>query len=122
MSDAMVYYLMLFLATAAGYLIRKYVLPGYRQVTAINPDDLEGLSKWALKLCRAAKNMSSTLSSAYARREWVLEQLQALCKKCGIVLTDEQVRALLEAAYDEMLAEDAIQASNTALLPREGKR
>ena len=111
MSDAMIYYLLLFLATAAGYLIRTYVLPGYRQV-----------SKGALTRCRAATNMSSTLSSAYARREWVLEQLQALCKKCGIVLTDEQVRALLEAAYDEMLAEDAIQVGGVAALPREGKR
>ena len=110
--DNVIFTLLLFAATLAGYLIRTKFEPRMHYLlNELNPETLDGLSKWALKLCRAAKNQSLSLSSAYARREWVLDQLSNLCQRFGVNLTDEQKRALLEAAYDEMRAEDALTAA-----------
>ena len=110
--DNVIYTLLLFAATLAGYLIRTKLEPRLDHIlNELDPETLDGLSKWALKLCRAAKNQSLSLSSAYARREWVLDQLSDLCQRFGVNLTDEQKRALLEAAYDEMRAEDAFAAA-----------
>ncbi len=109
--DNIIYALLLLAASLIGYLIRTKIEPGIDQLmNELDPDRLDGLSKWALKLCRAAKNQSANLSSAYARREWVLEQISNLCDRLGVNLTEEQKRALLEAAYDEMQAEDAFLA------------
>lgn len=110
--DNVIFTLLLFAATLAGYLIRTKLEPRMHYLlNELNPETLDGLSKWALKLCRAAKNQSLSLSSAYARREWVLDQLTNLCQRFGVNLTEEQKRALLEAAYDEMRAEDALTAA-----------
>ena len=117
-----IYTLLLFVATLAGYLIRTQLEPRMHYLlNELDPETLNGLSEWALKLCRAAKNQSLSLSSAYARREWVLDQLSNLCQRFGVNLTDEQKRALLEAAYDEMKAEDAFTTAGQAL-PREAVR
>ena len=51
--------------------------------------------------------MVDTLTTAADRRQWVMDQLEALSQKAGLNLTEEQKRALLEAAYDEMNATDA---------------
>lgn len=108
--DNVIYHGLLFLAVFIGYAVRSIIRPKAEKVlNELDPDQLEGLSKWALKLCRAAKNMSNNLSSGYARRNWVLEQLTDLCDRLGVDITDEQKRALLEAAYDEMLADDNFQ-------------
>ena len=98
------FYFLLFLSACVGYAINKVISKNFFE---LNPSDLEGLSKWAVMLCRAAKNMTGVLSSGYARRNWVMDQITNFCEKYHIDLTDEQKRALLEAAYDQMKAEDA---------------
>lgn len=107
MGNNVIYYLLLFLFALGGWLLKAYVFPTIKSIGELDPDTLDGLAKWALKLCRAAKNMVDSLSSSEQRRQWVMDQLDALSKKAGLNLTEEEKRALLEAAYDEMNATDA---------------
>lgn len=103
-----IYYGLLFLAALIGFLVRKFLVPGANEILfALDPDGLDGLSKWAVKFCRAAKNMIDGLQTGEDRRGWVLSQISDLCERYHIDLTDEQKRALLEAAYDEMQAQDS---------------
>ena len=122
MGKNVLYYFLLFVFALGGWLLKTYVFPTIKSIGQLDPDTLDGLAKWALKLCRAAKNMADTLSTAADRRQWVMEQLEALSQKAGLNLTDEQKRALLEAAYDEMNAADAAEQTaavitHTARLP-----
>lgn len=104
--DNVIYYGLLFIFALGGYLVKKYVFPAAKAAEELKPETMSGLAGWALKLCRAAKNMVTELTTGEQRREWVLKQITQLCEKAKIDLTDEQKRALLEAAYDEMKAED----------------
>lgn len=107
MGKNIIYYFLLFAFALGGWLLKSYVFPTIKSIGQLDPDTLDGLAKWALKLCRAAKNMVDTLTTAADRRQWVMDQLEALSQKAGLNLTEEQKRALLEAAYDEMNATDA---------------
>lgn len=107
MDKNIIYYFLLFAFALGGWLLKTYVFPTVKSIGQLDPDTLDGLAKWALKLCRAAKNMVDTLTTAADRRQWVMDQLEALSQKAGLHLTEEQKRALLEAAYDEMNATDA---------------
>lgn len=103
-----IYYGLLFVAALLGFGFRVFIEPAFSKVFyELDPEDLDGLTKWALKLCRAAKNIID-LKTGAERRTWVLNQITLLCTKYHIDLTEEQKRALLEAAYDEMNAQDAV--------------
>lgn len=104
--DNVIYYGLLFAFALAGYLVKKYAFQAAKAAAELDPDTMNSLAGWALKLCRAAKNMIEEFTTGEQRREWVLNQITQICEKAGISLTDEQKRALLEAAYDEMKAED----------------
>lgn len=109
-----IYYFLLFVFALGGYLTKKYIFPAVAAANEMDPETLSGLAKWALKFCRAAKNMAASLPSGKDKRNWVLEQITTVCDKLNIDLTEEQKRALLEAAYDEMNAADAaLQAAQT---------
>lgn len=110
--DKVIYYLLLFVFALGGFLLKTYVFPAVKRIGQLDPDTLDGLTKWAVKLCRAAKNMTNELETGSDRREWVLKQITALCEKYSLNLTEEQKRALLEAAYDEMKATDATNVIN----------
>lgn len=116
MGKNVLYYFLLFAFALGGYLLKAYVFPAIKTIGQLDPDTLDGLAKWALKLCRAAKNMASTLSTGADRRQWVMDQLEALSQKAGLNLTEEQKRALLEAAYDEMNATDAADQAATLFM------
>lgn len=110
MPTNIIYYGLLFIAALIGFLLQKYVFPGLDKIFyTLDPESLDGLSRWAIKLCRAAKNMTHDLQTNSDRRKWVLDQITALCQRFKIDITEEQKRALLEAAYDEMNAQDSAQ-------------
>lgn len=112
--DKVLYYLLLFIFALGGYLLKKYVFPAAASLQELDPETLSGLSKWAIKFCRAAKNMITEFTTGSQRRDWVMEQLTTVCQKLNIELSEQQKRALLEAAYDEMNAADATaQAAQT---------
>lgn len=99
--ERLIYYFAMLFFALLGFAIGRGADP------SIDAESLDLLGRWAVKFCRAAKNMSRTLASAVQRREWVTEQLEALCERLGLKLTGEQIRAILEAAYDEMMAADS---------------
>lgn len=51
-------------------------------------------------------------SSGEEKRDWVIEQLGKTCKMVDLVLTDEELKAINESAYDEMCKEDSLYESN----------
>lgn len=92
-------YAVIYLAiTVAAFLLGKYVAP-----KLLTSETLNYLSAWVYKFVISAKNQYDG-GKGTEKREYVTTLIKELCKKAHIELTGDQIRALIEEAYQQMKA------------------
>ena len=102
----------LLLISIGGFLLGKFVFPNVPKSVA---DKLRQLAAWADKFVVWAREFMKT-SSGHEKMEMVVEQLEAIAKEAGLNVTKDQLRAIAQAAYENMMkgAAEARQPQETA--------
>ncbi len=102
----------LLLISIGGFLLGKFVFPNVPKSVA---DKLRQLAAWADKFVVWAREFRKQ-DSGTAKMEMVVEQLKAVAKEAGWNVTEDQLRAIAQAAYENMMkgAEEAQQTQEAA--------
>lgn len=87
----------IYLVVAVGaFLLGKYVKPAI-----MNSETITAISAWVYKFVISAKNQFED-GQGEEKLAYVTVLVKELCNRVGVKLTDEQIRALIEDAYDIM--------------------
>ena len=103
----------LLLISIGGFLLGKFVFPNVPKSVA---DKLRQLAAWADKFVVWAREFRKQ-DSGPAKMEMVVEQLKAVAKEAGWDVTEDQLRAIAQTAYENMMkgAAEAQQTQEPAL-------
>ena len=103
----------LLLISIGGFLLGKFVFPNVPKSVA---DKLRQLAAWADKFVVWAREFKKA-DSGHDKMEMVVEQLKAVAKEAGWDVTEDQLRAIAQAAYENMMkgAAEAQQTQEPAL-------
>ena len=103
----------LLLISIGGFLLGKYVFPNVPKSVS---DKLRQLAAWADKFVVWAREFRKQ-DSGTAKMEMVVEQLKAVAKEAGWNVTEDQLRAIAQTAYENMMkgAAEAQQTQEPAL-------
>ena len=103
----------LLLISIGGCLLGKYVFPNVPKSVS---DKLRQLAAWADKFVVWAREFRKQ-DSGTAKMEMVVEQLKAVAKEAGWNVTEDQLRAIAQTAYENMMkgAAEAQQTQEPAL-------
>ena len=116
----------LLLISIGGFLLGKYVFPNVPKSVS---DKLRQLAAWADKFVVWAREFRKQ-DSGHDKMEMVVEQLKAVAKEAGWDVTEDQLRAIAQTAYENMMAgaaaaqqpQEAAQGANTARYYEIGQR
>lgn len=116
----------LLLISIGGFLLGKYVFPNVPKSVS---DKLRQLAAWADKFVVWAREFRKQ-DSGHDKMEMVVEQLKAVAKEAGWDVTEDQLRAIAQTAYENMMAgaaaaqqpQEAAQGANTARYYEIGER
>lgn len=116
----------LLLISISGFLLGKYVFPNVPKSVS---DKLRQLAAWADKFVVWAREFRKQ-DSGHDKMEMVVEQLKAVAKEAGWDVTEDQLRAIAQTAYENMMAgaaeaqqpQEAAQGANTARYYEIGQR
>ena len=89
--------------TVAAFLVGKYVFP---RVPQDMKDKLVILADWATKFVVWAREFLDKKTGA-EKMAAVVEQLKRIADEAGIEVTEEQLKAIAQAAYEAMKAGEA---------------
>lgn len=106
--DDIYYALIQLIIAIVAFLLGKYVFPNLKKITDSNNEFIAALSTWVYNFVIDAKNTFDNDVEGEEKREWVYGHVSELLDKWGVVLTSEQIYALIESAYDKMLVEAPI--------------
>ena len=103
----------LLLISIGGFLLGKFIFPNVPKSVA---DKLRQLAAWADKFVVWAREFRKQ-DSGPAKMEMVVEQLKAVAKEAGWNVTEDQLRAIAQTAYENMMkgAAEAQQTQEPAL-------
>lgn len=87
------------IVVVAGYLIGKYVVPAYG---ADIMKELQFMSTLASNFVHYAAQYLN--ASGSDKMDYVCEELRKIAAEAGIVMTDEQIKSIIQKAYDAMKA------------------
>ena len=90
----------LLLISISGFLLGKYVFPNVPKSVS---DKLRQLAAWADKFVVWAREFRKQ-DSGHDKMEMVVEQLKAVAKEAGWDVTEDQLRAIAQTAYENMMA------------------
>lgn len=96
--DNIIYYGIMLVIAVVTFLLGKYVFPKVK----LDSTALTTLTDWVYKFVVSAKNQFED-GQGKEKLAYVTEQVKVLCDKYKINLTEEQIRALIEDAYDLMI-------------------
>lgn len=110
--ENIIYNAVLLLISIGGFLLGKFIFPNVPKSVA---DKLRQLAAWADKFVVWAREFRKQ-DSGPAKMEMVVEQLKAVAKEAGWDVTEDQLRAIAQAAYENMMkgAEEAQQTQEAA--------
>ena len=110
--ENIIYNAVLLLISIGGFLLGKFIFPNVPKSVA---DKLRQLAAWADKFVVWAREFRKQ-DSGPAKMEMVVEQLKAVAKEAGWNVTEDQLRAIAQAAYENMMkgAEEAQQTQEAA--------
>lgn len=110
--ENIIYNAVLLLISIGGFLLGKFIFPNVPKSVA---DKLRQLAAWADKFVVWAREFRKQ-DSGTAKMEMVVEQLKAVAKEAGWNVTEDQLRAIAQAAYENMMkgAAEARQPQETA--------
>lgn len=114
------------LVSVGAFLLGKFVFPNVPKSVA---DKLRQLAEWADKFVVWAREFRKQ-DSGPAKMEMVVEQLKAVAKEAGWNVTEDQLRAIAQAAYENMMKgvaeaqqpQETAQAASTARYYEIGQR
>lgn len=113
MNNKIAFLLLELVVAIVAFLFGKYVVPkasGLKIDTAFA--NLYNLENWASKFVRWAKEFMSEKSGT-AKMNKVTEMLKEVAAEAGIEVSDEKLQAIIQTAYEEMIAGmDAVTAKN----------
>ena len=98
--ENIIYNAVLLLISIGGFLLGKFIFPNVPKSVA---DKLRQLAAWADKFVVWAREFRKQ-DSGPAKMELVVEQLKAVAKEAGWDVTEDQLRAIAQAAYENMMA------------------
>mgnify|MGYP002800994634 FL=1 len=99
------------LAVMVGaFILGKYVFPNVPKSVTTKLNDL---AAWASKFVVWAREFMQS-STGEEKMEKVVEQLKQIADEAGLNITEDQLRAIAQAAYEAMKAGEAAQASQGA--------
>ena len=103
----------LLLISIGGFLLGKFIFPNVPKSVA---DKLRQLAAWADKFVVWAREFKKA-DSGHDKMEMVVEQLKAVAKEAGWDVTEDQLRAIAQTAYENMMkgAAEAQQTQEPAL-------
>lgn len=81
-------------------LIGRYLIPYLK--TRLSAEKMDNILKWAEKFVIMAENITDKESAGEEKRELVTKLIEDKATELKIPLTDEQIRALIETAYNTM--------------------
>ena len=96
--ENILYYAIGLVVAVVGWLLGRYVFPKIN----IDMNKVQTISNWVYKFVVSAKNQFEGKYTGEQKLNYVTEQVKTLCDKYKITLSDEQIRALIEDAYDIM--------------------
>jgi len=104
------------LVSVGAFLLGKYVFPNVPKTVAAK---LRELAAWADKFVVWAREFRKQ-DSGHDKMEMVVEQLQAVAKEAGWDVTEDQLRAIAQTAYENMMA-GAAAAAEAAQEPQQAR-
>ena len=124
--ENIIYNAVLLLISIGGFLLGKFIFPNVPKSVA---DKLRQLAAWADKFVVWAREFRKQ-DSGPAKMEMVVEQLKAVAKEAGWDVTEDQLRAIAQAAYENMMKgaaeaqqpQEIAQAASTARYYEIGRR
>lgn len=90
------YYIIGLAISLVGYVVGRYIFPKIH----IDVDKVQVISDWVYKFVVSAKNQFEGKYTGEQKLDYVTKQIKILCDKYKVKLNDEQIRALIEDAYD----------------------
>ena len=98
--DNVIYAAVYFAVTLGAFLIGKYVCPNIPKTVT---DKLGELSEWAAKFVEWAKEFKKD-KTGEEKMAAVVEQLKRIADEAGLNVTEDQLKAIAQAAYNAMKA------------------
>lgn len=89
--------------TVGAFCAGKYIFPN---IPASAKDKLKDLAEWAAKFVIWAREFLKT-ESGQEKMAAVVEQLKAIAEEAGLDVTEDQLKAIAQTAYEAMKAGEA---------------
>ena len=99
MSDN-IFKIVMALIPVIGAIITGFVIPFINQ--KMNEGKRKEIEYWVIKAVDAAEVLFNVPKAGEAKREYVVDLINNMFNKNKIVITEEQIRILLESAWREM--------------------
>lgn len=99
--DAILFDFIIALIPIIGAIITRYIVPFIK--TRIAAAELEVAMNWVNKAVLAAEVLFKAPGSGELKREYVINFINEKINKNKVVITEEQIRVLLEAAWAETI-------------------
>lgn len=92
--------IVLLLIPAIGAIITGFVIPYLK--ANISATQMEDIIRWVTKAVQAAEVLFNTPKSGEEKREYVINFIDKMFNSKKEVITKDQIRVLLEAAWKQM--------------------
>lgn len=102
--DNVIYAAVYFAVTLGAFLIGKYVCPNIPKTVT---DKLGELSEWAAKFVEWAKEFKKD-KTGEEKMAAVVEQLKKIADEAGLNVTEDQLKAIAQTAYNAMKAGEKV--------------
>lgn len=99
MSDNLFKVILAFISVISA-IITGFIIPYIK--TKISVTQMEEISKWVIKAVQAAEVLFDVPGSGEEKREYVINFIDEMFNSKKEVVTKEQIRILLEAAWKQM--------------------
>lgn len=94
------YKIIMALIPLIGAIITGYIIPYIK--TKISSEKLNEISQWVTKAVQAAEVLFDTPKSGEEKREYVIDFINKTFNSKKEVITEDQIRILLESAWKQM--------------------
>lgn len=102
-------YIVMGLVCVVAFMVGKYVLPNAQETVNKALNLLSGyplLMQWGLSACKYIKQYFNDISGEEKNKR-AAELIMEVAKQAGVTITEEQARAIAQAAYEQMKAGEA---------------
>lgn len=94
-------YIFMGVVSIASFLLGKYVYPEAQETFGNFLESYPMLLNWGIAVCKYIKQYSSADSTGAEKNAKAAEIIKEIANKAGFVVSDEEAKAVAQAAYDE---------------------